>query len=142
MTVPTNISDTPMAHTNNESLLESKRDSSTSNSIAVYQHVLKTVMDIQNEDEIQSFSKWMIYRGMDTFSDLCADFYQILYQIHDYSDYRVDGQKCAQKFHTMNKIRMFISWMTTKMADFTFELYAEYLPPQQNTNSTSSGKQT
>ena len=84
-------------------------------------------MDIQNEDEIQSISKWMIYRGNDTFSDLCADFYQIHYQIHDYSDYRVDGQKCAPKFCTMNKIRMFISWMTTKMTDLTFELYAEYL---------------
>ena len=84
-------------------------------------------MDIQNENEIQLFSKWMNYRGYDNFTDLCADFCQILHHIHDYSNYRVDGQKCVLKFGTMNKIRMFISWMTTKMTDFTIELYAEHL---------------
>ena len=26
-------------------------------------HVLNNVMDIKNEDEIESFSKWMTYRG-------------------------------------------------------------------------------
>ena len=66
MTVPTNIPETPMAHTHNESLQQYKEDSSTSKSMDVYQHVLKTVMDIQNEDEIQSFSKWMNTEGMTT----------------------------------------------------------------------------
>ena len=60
MTVPANIPETPMAYTNYKSLKESKKDSSSSKSMEVYQHVLKKVMDIQNEDEIQSFSKWMI----------------------------------------------------------------------------------
>ena len=66
MTVPTNIPETPMTHTNNESLQESKEDSTASKSMEVYQHVLKIVMDIQNEDEIQSFSRWMNYRVMTT----------------------------------------------------------------------------
>ena len=57
---------------------ESKEDSRTSKSMEVYQHVLKPVMDIQNEDEIQSFSKWMNYVGYDNITDLCTDFYQIL----------------------------------------------------------------
>ena len=127
MTVPTNIPETPMAHTNHESLHESKEDSTTSKSMEAYQLVLKTVVDIQNEDEIQSFSKWMNYRGYDNFTDLCADFYHILDHIHDCSDYRVDGQECALKFGTINKIRMLISWMTTKMTEYTFELYAEHL---------------
>ena len=63
MTVPTNIPETSMAHTDHKSLQEAKEDSPTSKSMEVYQYVLKTVMDIQNEDEIQSFSQWMKYGG-------------------------------------------------------------------------------
>ena len=67
-----------MAHTDQKSLQKSKKDSTTPTSMEVYQHVLKTEMDIQNENEIQSFSKWMNYRGYDTFTDLCGDSYHIL----------------------------------------------------------------
>ena len=69
----------------------------------------------------------MNYRGCNNSADLCADFYHILDHIHDYRDYRVDGQECVLNFGTMNKIRMFISWMTTKITDYTFELYAQHL---------------
>ena len=84
-------------------------------------------MDIKNEGEIESFSKWMTYRGYENFTDLCVDFHHELDHIHDFSDYRVDGMKCALKFGTMNKLRLFISWMSTRMKDTTFELYAEHL---------------
>ena len=75
----------------------------------VYQHVLNKVMDIQNEDEIQTFSKWMAYRGYENFTDLCGDFSYVLDHVHDYSEYRVDGSKFALKFGTMNKLRLCIS---------------------------------
>ena len=68
----------------------------------VYQHVLKKVMDIQKEHEIESFSKWMTYRGYENFTDLCVDFYYILDHIRDYSDYREHGSKSTLKFGTMN----------------------------------------
>ena len=35
--------------------------------------------------------------------------------------------KCAMKFGTMIKHRLFISWMSTMMKDTTHELYAEHL---------------
>ena len=35
--------------------------------------------------------------------------------IHSYSGYRVEGQQCAQKFDTINKLKMFISWVRTKI---------------------------
>ena len=44
----------------------------------IYQHVLKKVMEIHNEDEIESFSKWMTYRVYENFTDLCIDFHYIL----------------------------------------------------------------
>ena len=59
-----------MAHSNYESIQESKEGSTSPKSIEVFQHVLNKVMDIQNEDEIQSFSKWMTYRGNENFTDL------------------------------------------------------------------------
>ena len=49
-----------------------------------------------------------------------------LNHILDFSDYRVDGPQCALKFGTMNKLRGFISWMSTRMKN-KFELYAEHL---------------
>ena len=93
----------------------------------VYHYVLSKVMDIKNEDEIESFSKWMIYRGYENFTDLYVDFHHELDHIHDFSDYRVDGLECALKFGTMNKLRLFISWMSTRMKDTTFELCNEHL---------------
>ena len=39
----------------------------------------------------------------------------------------MDGLKCALKFGSMNKLMWFISWMSTRMKDTTFELYAEHL---------------
>ena len=48
-------------------------------------------------------------------------------QIHDYSEFRADGLRSALKSSTVNKIRMFTSWMGTKMTDGVFELDAEDL---------------
>ena len=87
-----------------------------------FNNVLKT-----GEDEIASLPKWMQYRGYENFIDLCVDFHLELNNIHDFSDYRVDGLKCPMKFGTMNKLRLFISLRSTRMKDTTVELYAEHL---------------
>ena len=127
MTIPTNIPQTPMAHSDCKSIQESKEDSTSPKSMEIYHHVLNNVMDTKNEDEIESFSKWMIYRGYESFTDQCVDFHHELDHIHDFSDYRSYGMKCALKFGTVNKLRSFISWMSTTMKDTTLELYAEHL---------------
>ena len=69
----------------------------------------------------------MKYTGYDNFTDICDDFCHILDRIHGYSEFRADGLRSALKFSTMKKIRMFTSWMGTKMTDGFFELYAEDL---------------
>ena len=113
-----------MALSDYKSIQESKEASSSPKSMEVYHHVLNKVMDIKNEDEIGSFSKWMSYRGDENFIDLCVDFYCELDHIHDFNDYRGDGMKCALRFGTMNKLMLFTSWMSTRMKDTIFELYA------------------
>ena len=126
MTVPTNIPETPIVHTNHKSFQGSK-DTNTSISMEILQHVLKTVMDIKNDEEVKSFSHWMSYRGYDNFTDICVNFYHILDSIHDHGEYKVNGLRCSLKFSIMNKIRLFINWMTTKMTDGNFKPYAELL---------------
>ena len=112
----TSIHETPMADPDSESLQEYK-DTNSLRSMEVLQHVLQKVPDIKDEEEIQSFSKWMKYRGYDNFTDICADFCHILDRIHNYSEFRADGQGSALKFSTMNKIIMFTSQMGIRVTD-------------------------
>ena len=115
-----------MTQSNYESIQESNEDSTSPKSMQVYNHILNKDLDI-NDDEIASFSKQMESRGDDNYTDLCGDFHNELDHIHDFSDYSVDGLNCSLKFGTMNKLRLLISWMSTRMKEITFELYAEYL---------------
>ena len=55
MTVPTNIPETPMVHTEHESLHGSK-GTNISILMEILQHVLKTVMGIMDDDQIACFS--------------------------------------------------------------------------------------
>ena len=76
-------------------------------------------------DERVSFSKWMEYMDYDNVNDLCGDVQFELKHIHDLSDYIVDGQCCVLKFGAMSKTKMFISWMSTRKNDTTFQLPSE-----------------
>ena len=53
MTVPTNIPEIPMVHTEHKSLHGSK-GTNTSIPMEILQHVLKTVMGIMDDDQIDS----------------------------------------------------------------------------------------
>ena len=86
MTIPINISETPMAQSEYKSIQESNEDSICPKSKQVYHHVLNEVIDIKNEDEIESFSKRMTYRGYENFTDLCVDFHHQLDCTHDFMD--------------------------------------------------------
>ena len=97
--MPTSIPETSMAHSNYESLQESK-DSNSLRSMEVLPHVPQKVLDIKDEEENQTLANWIQYRGYDNFTDICADFYHILDRTHDYSEFRADGlRKCSQAQH-------------------------------------------
>ena len=56
MTILTTIPETPMAHTDHKSIQESKESSNTARSMEVLQHIINILMDIQDEEEIQSLN--------------------------------------------------------------------------------------
>ena len=114
-----------MAQPNQESIEESSQDSSSPNQIQVFFHVINKVIDIKNEDEIVSISKWMKYMCYSNFTDQYNDLCFELNHIHAFSNYILDGQYCALKFGTMHKLNFFIMWMSTRMKDTTFELSDE-----------------
>ena len=58
MTVSTNIPDTPIVDTEHEPSQGSK-GKKISIHMEVLQHVLKTSMNIQDDEEVESFSHWM-----------------------------------------------------------------------------------
>ena len=125
MTVPTNIPETHILHTNHESFQGSK-GKNISISMEVL-HFLKTIMDIQDDEEVESFSHWMSYRGFANFTYICDTHYHILHRIQDYSDYKLNGIRCSLTFCTMNKIRMFIKQMATKLANDNLKLQGDLL---------------
>ena len=69
----------------------------------------------------------MEYRGSKNFTNLCIHIDLELNHINDFNDYRLDGLKCALKFGTMNKLRWFIHWMSTRMMHTIFDHYDEHL---------------
>ena len=60
-------------------------------------------------------------------NDLCDDLQFELKHIHDLNNYIVDGKHCVLKFASMNRMKLFISWMSTRMKNKTIELSSEYL---------------
>ena len=87
MTIPTSIPKTPMAHTDHESIQESKGSSTSPRSMEGLQHIINKVMNIQDEEEMQSFKQWMYYRGVETLTGMCNVFFYMLDKIHDHSEY-------------------------------------------------------
>ena len=58
MTVPTNIPETPMGHTKQESLLESKRKKHLI-SLELIQHIFKTVMGLFDHEQVEALYHWI-----------------------------------------------------------------------------------
>ena len=105
MTVPTNIPETPIVHTNHKSLQGSK-GAKLSIPIKALQHVLKTVVGIIYDEEVESFTHWMSYREFYNFTEICDQLYHISDDIQNYGEYRVNALRYSLKFSTMHKIRM------------------------------------
>ena len=127
MTVPTSIPETPMAHTDHKSIQESKDSSTSPRSMEVRHDIIYKVMDIQDEEEIQSLKQWMKYRDFEAFTEMYNAFSYMLDNIHDHSEYKLDGLRVALKFCTMNKIGLFSKWMFVSMTENNLKLYAEDL---------------
>ena len=73
MTVPTNITETPMGHTEQESLLKSKGKKHLI-SLELIQHVFKTVMGFFDYKQVEDLSYWIHFRGYYNFDDVYDTF--------------------------------------------------------------------
>ena len=96
-----------------QSSQRSSEKSPSFHSVQVLHHVLNNVLKITTDDRV-SFSKWIEYMDYHNTNELCDDLQFELIYIHGYSDYILNGQNCALKFATMNKIKLLISWMSTR----------------------------
>ena len=126
MTVPTNIPEAPIVHTKHESFQGSK-GKTISIATEVLQHVLKTIMNIQDDEEVESFTHWMSFRGFANFTDNYDKYCHILHSILDPSDYKLNGIRCSLTCCTMSKLRMFNKWMATKLTNDDLKLHDDLL---------------
>ena len=115
-----------MAKPNQDSIQESREESTSPNPIQVFYHVLSNVLKIKKH-EVVSISKWIKYMGYNNFTDLCVDLLFELNQVHVFSKYIVDGQCCALTFGIMNKLKLLTRLMSTSMKDIAFE-FLIFLP--------------
>ena len=108
-----------------QSIQESSVDSPSSNSIQVIHHVFNNVLEIIEVDRT-SVPNWMECMHYHNINELCDDLQFELEYIHHYNDYIVNGQHCELKFSTMGRIRLFISWMSTRKKGNTFQVSSQY----------------
>ena len=93
----------------------------------ILQHVLKTVMGIMDDEQIDFFSHWVSKRGFYSFTDICDHFHHDSEDIYNNTEYRVNGTKYQLKVNSMYKIEMFIKWMSERMKNDSFILHDEFL---------------
>ena len=103
----------------------SSEKSPSSHSKQLLHHVLKNVLRITTDERV-SFSKWMEYNHYHNIHELCEELPFGLKDLYDCSDYIVNGQHCVLKLSTMHKIKLFISWMLTRMKGNTFKLSSQF----------------
>ena len=103
MTVPTNFPELPIVNTDHE-YLQGSKGTILSIPMEVLQHVVKTVMGILDNEEVESFSHSMSYRGFHNFTEICDQLYHISDDIQNYGEYRVNGLRYSLTFSTMHKI--------------------------------------
>ena len=102
-----------MIHTEHESLHGSK---GTKHSIPmeVLQHLLKTVLGTRDDDQVDSFSHWVSYKGYHYLNDVCEHLCHISDDIGKYAEYGVNRIKYHLNFNVIHKIKMFNNWMSEK----------------------------
>ena len=108
-----------------QSSQESSEKSPSSHSKQLLHHVLKIVLRITTDERVP-FSKWMEYNGYPNIHELCEGLPYRLKDLHEYSDYIMNGQYNALKSSTMNTVKLFISWMLTRTKGNIFQLSSQY----------------
>ena len=101
MTVPSNISEPPMAHTKQKSLQRSK-GKKHSFPMELNHHVFEKIMCITADDQLEILYNWISYRGFLNFDDLHEQYHHNPESINQELDYKLNG---LQKTLTSNIIQ-------------------------------------
>ena len=91
------------------------------------QYVFKTVLGMWNDDQIESFSHWVHYRGYFSFDDMYHHFHHNPDNIDKYDEYKVNGVKDHLNSNILHKIKTFFIWMSTEMKSGICILHDEFL---------------
>ena len=90
MTVPTNISEPPMDHTEQKSLHGSKGKKYPI-PMELHHHVFDTAVGIFEDDQLESIYNWISYRGFLNFNDLHKQYCHNPESIKQECDYKLNG---------------------------------------------------
>ena len=115
MTVPTNVLETPMGHTKQESLLESKGRKHRI-SLKIIQHVFKTDMGLFDDKQVEDLSHWIHNRGHFNFDDMYDTFCHDPEFVYKCEEYKWNGVKECICPNIAQKVKSFIQWMNMKDA--------------------------
>ena len=149
MTVSTNIPETPMAHTEKESILKSMGKKHHI-PLELIQHVFKTVMGLFDDKQGEDLSHWIHYREYYNFDDMYDTFCHNPEDVHKCEEYKWNGEKDCISLNITQKVKSFIQWMNMKddiyilhdhfLISFTGGDYMEFrkmdIEPMPNTRSS------
>ena len=92
MIVPTNITESPMGHAEQESHLKSKEEEHFI-PMHLIQHDFQTVMGLCIDGQLEKLSHWIQFREYGTFDDMYDDFHHNPEDVHKYGDFEWNGVK-------------------------------------------------
>ena len=123
MSTPTNIPETPMGETKQESLFESKEKFQKQ-----LQHTFQTTLKLTSPDQFDQLCQWMEYKQYLTIDD----FYHSSYNDPENFDtegpateYKWKGKMTHLSANIAQKLKSFVRWMTHE--DRPYELHDDFL---------------
>ena len=129
MTVPTNIPETFLKHPLSTLSLNPPKDPSIKRSPfpQKFSNMFSRNMNIEDDEEVESFYQWMSFSSFCNFTDLCETYNHILHTMPDHHDYKLNGIRCSITICTMNKLQRVIKWMSTKSTDDDLKVHDDLL---------------
>ena len=106
MTVPTNISEPPVAHTEQNPFMD-PRVKKHPIPMELYHHVFDTVLGIFEDDQLESIYNWISYRDFLNFDDLHEQYCHNPESIKQECDYKLNRVQKHLHSNIILKITLF-----------------------------------
>ena len=123
MSTPTNIPETPMGGTEQDSYPKSKEKFQQQ-----LQHIFQTTMKLTVPDQFDELCQWMEYRQFDTIDDLSDTFHKDPDKLDFKSpatEYKWKGKMNHLSANVAQKLKSFVTWMAHE--DRPYKLHDDFL---------------